>query len=277
MAGEPKRRALPFVLGGGSVVADLPMTDDRARLPHHAGLDGIRGLAVVAVLAYHGGFGWARGGYIGVSVFFTLSGFLITTLLLAEHRRDGRVGLRAFWGRRFRRLLPAAVVALVGVCLFSLTVATPGQRRGIHADVLAALAYVANWRFVFKDVSYGDLFDEPSPVLHFWSLAIEEQFYVFFPLLVVAVLAVGRGRRSVLAGGLALLAGSVPVVIMKELVNNHVGFLECLKVMLPDTVFLDGPVECFDIRILIRSILSSNFLSYSIYLQGTDKSSRRVL
>ena len=186
------------------------MNDDRAKLPHHPGLDGIRGLAVAAVLAYHGGFAWAKGGYLGVSVFFTLSGFLITSLLVAEHRREGRIGLRAFWGRRFRRLLPAAIVALIGVCVFSVTVATQGQRRGIHGDVLAALAYVANWRFVLKDVSYADLFDEPSPVLHFWSLAIEEQFYVVFPLFVALVLAIGRGRRSVLAGSLALLTvGSV--------------------------------------------------------------------
>ena len=193
------------------------MPDDPRRLPHHPGLDGLRGLAVAAVLAYHGGFAWAKGGYLGVSVFFTLSGFLITSLLLAEHQREGSISLRRFWGRRFRRLLPAAVVALAGVAVFALTVASADQRRTIDGDILAALAYVANWRFVLEDVAYGEFFADPSPVLHFWSLAIEEQFYVLFPPLVAAVLAVSRRRLAPLAAILvALVAASVAMSFVLE-------------------------------------------------------------
>lgn len=160
---------------------------------------------MAVVLAYHAGFSWAEGGYLGVSVFFTLSGFLITSLLLAEHRDEGSVSLRAFWGRRFRRLLPASIVALVGICLFTITVGTSDQRRAIDGDIVGALGYVANWRFVLEGVSYGDMFAAPSPVTHFWSLAIEEQFYVIFPPLVVGLLALGRGRRHLLTGALAVL------------------------------------------------------------------------
>ena len=179
-------------------------------LPRISALDGLRGLAVAAVLAYHCGFGWARGGFLGVSLFFTLSGFLITSLLLAERSATGRIALGAFWGRRARRLLPAAFVALAGIVVFGASVATGSQLRALRGDVLGALAYVANWRFVLAGTSYGDLWSAPSPVQHFWSLAIEEQLYVVLPLLVTATLALGRGRRRPLAVVLGVaLAGSV--------------------------------------------------------------------
>ncbi len=174
--------------------------------PHHPGLDGLRGLAVVAVLLFHAGFGWAVGGFLGVSAFFTLSGFLITGLLLDEHRRTGRIDFGRFWSRRFRRLLPASLVTLATVVVFGATVATPDQVRALRGDILAAVGYVANWRFVFEGKSYGDLFTAPSPVQHFWSLAIEEQFYLLFPLAVAGLLALGRGSRRLLAGVLGALA-----------------------------------------------------------------------
>jgi len=176
----------------------------------HLGLDGLRGLAVLGVLAYHGGFSWLRGGFLGVSMFFTLSGFLITGLLVAEHRRTGRISLRAFWGRRFRRLMPAAILTLAGVAAFAVFVADGEQVRALRWDALAALGYVANWRFVLAGRSYGEAFGSPSPVQHFWSLAIEEQFYVVFPLVVAGTLAVARGRlRHLAVVLLALVAGSV--------------------------------------------------------------------
>ena len=179
-------------------------------LPRIRALDGLRGLAVGAVLAYHCGFGWARGGFLGVSLFFTLSGYLITSLLLAERQATGRIALGAFWSRRARRLLPAALVALAGIVVFGASVATGSQLRGLRGDVLGALAYVANWRFVLAGTSYGDLWSAPSPVQHFWSLAIEEQLYVVLPLVVTATLALGRGRRRPLAVVLAVaLAASV--------------------------------------------------------------------
>ena len=174
------------------------------------GLEGMRGLAVLAVLVFHGGFSWASGGFLGVSTFFTLSGFLITTLLLSERARRGSIGLKRFWARRFRRLMPASLVCLVGVLVFAATVATPAQLVNLRGDMLAALFYVANWRFIADGASYAELFVAPSPVLHFWSLAIEEQFYLLFPLVVAGLMAVARGSRRVLAVVLGLAAvGSV--------------------------------------------------------------------
>jgi peptidoglycan/LPS O-acetylase OafA/YrhL/lysophospholipase L1-like esterase len=170
-------------------------------------LDGLRGLAVAGVLAYHCGFGWARGGFLGVSLFFTLSGFLITSLLLRERADTGGIALGAFWARRARRLLPAAMVALGGVVVFGATVAAPSQVRDLRGDIVGALAYVANWRFIVAGTSYGDLWSSPSPVQHFWSLAIEEQLYLVVPLLVTGALAIGRGRRRVLAAVLAAAIG----------------------------------------------------------------------
>jgi peptidoglycan/LPS O-acetylase OafA/YrhL len=170
----------------------------------------VRGAAVAAVLVFHGGFSWAKGGYLGVSTFFTLSGFLITGLLLAEWDRSGRIVLHRFWERRFRRLAPALLATLLVVAVFAAAVADPDQLHGIRGDAFATLGYVANWRFIFSGQSYAHLFDAPSPLLHAWSLAIEEQFYVVFPLLVAAVLAVSKGSRRALAWVLGLLtAGSV--------------------------------------------------------------------
>ena len=157
------------------------------RLPHEPALDGLRGLAVAGVVAFHAGYAWARGGFLGVSTFFTLSGFLITSLLLAEQRSTGRIDLPAFWGRRARRLLPASLLTLFAVSVLAGALATPEQLDGLRGDVLGALGYVANWRFMLSGQSYGDLFSAPSLVLYFWSLAIEEQLYLIFPLLVFVV------------------------------------------------------------------------------------------
>ncbi len=115
-------------------------------------LDGLRAVSVLAVVAYH--LGELSGGFLGVDVFFAISGFLITRLLLAEHERSGRIGLRAFWGRRFRRLLPALLVAIVFV-MVGARLWLPEWRLGdIRWDALAALGYVANWRFVLSGQSY---------------------------------------------------------------------------------------------------------------------------
>jgi peptidoglycan/LPS O-acetylase OafA/YrhL len=148
-----------------------------SRLNHLPALDGIRGVAVAAVLLFHAGFSWAKGGYLGVSIFFTLSGFLITSLLVREWGSDHRIDLRAFWARRFRRLMPAALVTLAGVCVLAWALGSHEQLHTLRLDVWAAVAYVANWRFLYAGRSYADLFAAPSPVQHFWSLAVEEQFY----------------------------------------------------------------------------------------------------
>jgi peptidoglycan/LPS O-acetylase OafA/YrhL len=186
---------------------DSPADARSGPIPFLPGLEGMRGAALLAVLAFHGGFSWAKGGFLGVSTFFTLSGFLITLLLLSEFSSNGRIDLRKFWGRRYRRLMPASLGCLAGVVLFGWLVATPGQAANLRGDVIAALAYVANWRFIITQQSYAQLFAAPSPVLHFWSLAIEEQFYLVFPLVVAGVLAVARGSRRALGLVLVLAAG----------------------------------------------------------------------
>jgi peptidoglycan/LPS O-acetylase OafA/YrhL len=179
-----------------------------ATLTHLPALDGLRGLAVIGVLALHGGFASFRGGFLGVSIFFTLSGFLITSLLLREHQANGTISLRAFWTRRFRRLMPAALLGLLVACAYGAWFASPEQLATLRADALAALGYVANWRFVLAHKRYADLFAAPSPVQHFWSLAIEEQFYVVYPVLVYGCLRLG-GRRLLTVVLALLAAGSV--------------------------------------------------------------------
>ncbi len=183
-----------------------------ARLAHVPALDGLRGVAIAAVLCFHGELGFAHGGFLGVSTFFTLSGFLITSLLLLEWESTGAISLRRFWTQRARRLLPAALVALVGIAAYAAYVATGDEAGRIGGDGLSALFHVANWRFVLGQQSYAALFAAPSPVQHFWSLAIEEQFYLLFPLLSVGLLPRLRSRSRfrlaliVLAGVSAALA-----------------------------------------------------------------------
>ena len=184
---------------------------DRSRV---AALDGLRGLAVAAVLLFHAGFGWASGGFLGVSVFFTLSGFLITDLLQREAERRGAIDLRRFYRRRAARLVPAGLLGLVLAVVVGHAVAVPSS--SLHGDVLAALGQVANWRWLLDEQSYADLFATPSPVLHYWSLSIEEQYYLVFPPLVLWLTRrSGRALVQGLAWGLAaswlLLVGLVVV------------------------------------------------------------------
>jgi peptidoglycan/LPS O-acetylase OafA/YrhL len=195
----------------------------RGHLPYFPALDGLRGVAVAAVLLFHGGFTWMTGGFLGVSTFFTLSGFLITSLLLAERGATAQIDMRQFWRRRFRRLMPAALAALALAVLYTVVAGDPTVKRNIAGDVLSCLAYVANWRFIFSDQSYADLFGSPSPVLHFWSLAIEEQFYLLFPLLGFAVLQYYRKSRQWFGGLLvALLVASLFCTLYLGLSNDAI-------------------------------------------------------
>ena len=177
------------------------------RLPRTPALDGLRGLAVVAVLLFHAGAGWAVGGHLGVTVFFALSGFLITSLLLSEHESTGSIDLRAFWGRRAKRLVPALTIALTLAA--AVAAWTPHPAEGLLPDAVATLSWTANWWFVHAGQSYADLFHDPSPLQHTWSLAVEEQYYLVFPLLMLLVIP--RGRRAVGVSLAALLALSLVV------------------------------------------------------------------
>lgn len=155
-------------------------------------LDGVRALAVAAVLAYHGGLRRAAGGFLGVDIFFVLSGFLITSLLLAEHEGSGHIRLPRFWARRARRLLPALLAMLAAVAGYAVWLAPPDTLAGLRRAALATLLYVANWAQMRGGQGYFAQLAAPSPLLHTWSLAIEEQFYALWPLLVVGLLWMGR-------------------------------------------------------------------------------------
>jgi len=170
-------------------------------------LDGLRGLALLGVLLFHAN-GALPGGYLGVDLFFVLSGFLITSLLLAEQRETGRIALGPFWVRRARRLFPALLSLMPVVALYGRYFARQDELLTVRAQALAALAYVANWQAIFRHQSYWQLFAAPSPLEHTWSLSIEEQFYVVWPLLVSLVLR-RRTDRTLLGVCLALSALSM--------------------------------------------------------------------
>ncbi len=174
------------------------------RLRYQPGLDGLRALALVAMLAFHDDR--LNGGFLGLTTFFTLSGFLITGLLLSEFASTSRVSLGNFYGRRFRRLLPAALIGIVVAGFVSMALHDGQTSLNFRFDALSALADVANWRFLVSGRAYANLLATPSPLLHYWSLSVEEQFYLLLAPLIVAVLALARGRRRLLFAVLALLA-----------------------------------------------------------------------
>ncbi len=172
-----------------------------ANAPHIAyrpGLDGLRALAVGAVFLYHSRIDWLPGGFLGVDLFFVLSGYLITSLLLVEWEARNRIDLRRFWLRRARRLLPALVVVVLG----SLVLAAIFARQDLahtRSDAISSLFYYANWHLIAANQSYFNVMGNPSLLGHTWSLAIEEQFYIFWPLILVPCLVlVGRKRLPML-------------------------------------------------------------------------------
>ena len=181
-------------------------------------LDGLRAVAVVGVMLFHGGVSWMPGGYLGVDVFFVLSGYLITTLLLRERVGTGTIDLREFWVRRLRRLLPALLLLLAVVGMATPFLIDGPSRASVRGDGLAALGYVANWRFIFTEQSY--FAGTPSPLRHLWSLAVEEQWYLLFPIVVALVL--GRARR--IAGFIVglVVAAAASVLWMAHLVSGPV-------------------------------------------------------
>ena len=199
---------------GASVVGAPPAAVGVSPREYFPGLDGLRAIAVVAVLLFHAEVADAPGGFLGVSLFFTLSGFLITGLLIRESAVTGRVALRRFWGRRVRRLMPAALLCLGLVLAGSRWFVARAAIPRLRIDVVAAASNVANWRFVTAHQSYAELFArQPSAVLHFWSLAIEEQFYLIFPC-VVAVLVSRRRAWALPHGLLVMTTASVIASVM---------------------------------------------------------------
>lgn len=178
------------------------------------GLDGLRALAVVAVMIYHANSSWLHGGFLGVEVFFVISGYLITLLLIGEHERSGHVDLRQFWLRRFRRLLPALYVmlALLMVYLAIFMREARGRTRG---DIVAGVTYVTNWYQIWVGAGYTAA-EAFAPLRHLWSLAVEEQFYLIWPLIMIAILRRGRAhlpRVAMWLVGFAVLMTVISAVL----------------------------------------------------------------
>ncbi|MFN3215333.1 MAG: acyltransferase family protein [Acidimicrobiales bacterium] len=176
-------------------------------MPFIASIDGLRAIAVVAVLFYHAEVAWLPGGFLGVEVFFVVSGYLITALLLGEIDRTGRVDLKDFWTRRARRLLPALAFYLLGSLVLALAIADDVVDDWFDGS-WAAVFYVANWYAVFNDISYTDAFGRPSFLHHLWSLAVEEQFYLVWPLLMLGGLRYLGRRRMIMAIGAGVVAST---------------------------------------------------------------------
>ncbi|WP_256842000.1 acyltransferase family protein [Ornithinimicrobium cryptoxanthini] len=166
----------------------------RRRAGFRQDIEGLRAVSVLAVVLWHAGLPWLPGGYVGVDVFFVISGFLMTTILVTELERDGTIKLAAFYARRARRLLPAALAALLGTAILSLTLLPSHRWPDIGRDIAASAAYVVNWTLAGGSVDYLAQDQAPSPLQHFWSLAVEEQFYIVWPVLLLLVPVIFRRR-----------------------------------------------------------------------------------
>jgi len=189
----------------------------RPRLAHEPALDGLRGVALVLVVLFHGGVGLV-GGALGVDLFLVLSGYLITALLLAEHDGTGGVDLPAFWARRARRLLPAVLALVAAVAVHAAV--TGDASRGLRLDGLATLGWWSNWRFVAAEQGYFEAFAAPSPLRHTWSLAVEEQWYLLWPPLLVLLRRGPLARRPVALAGAVVGLAAASALAMAAVAGN---------------------------------------------------------
>jgi len=210
-------------------VSTTPITDsqpwhlDRGRkageMGYIPGLDGIRAVAVLGVLLYHGDLTWMQGGFLGVDVFFVLSGFLITTLITEEFERSGRINFRKFYVGRARRLLPALLLMLLVVGLLA-ALFYRESAVAFRQDALASLLYVTNWWYIVADQSYFEAIGRPAFLQHLWSLAVEEQFYLIWPVITLLLLK-WRGRRGVFYVALTLSLVSTAWMITLSFMNGY--------------------------------------------------------
>ena len=185
----------------------------RAKSRYVASLDGLRAFAVLSVIAYHMKMSWAPGGLLGVTMFFVLSGYLITCQLLAECDNSGTINLPGFWMRRVRRIIPAVFFAVLGIA-FLCTIFDHALLTKMRPDVIPTLLFVNNWWQIFHNVSYFAALGEPSPLTHFWSLAIEEQFYLIWPVILIICTKVGVSRNTMQKGVIGLIAISALTMIL---------------------------------------------------------------
>ena len=243
---------------------------ERPRLEHQPALDGLRGIAVAGVIAFH--LGHLDGGFLGVDLFFTLSGYLITRLLLIERDGTGAVDLVGFWKRRAWRLLPALFLVLTAVAVHTWIEARPDELGGIRDGGLASLLYVTNWFFLATGDGYWNLFTAPTPFDHLWSLAIEEQFYVVWPLVFIGLAARANGKVlawvtaiATAATGLWMSVGDPAEVPNEDRLSPHAFHGDPLDVL--------GPLKCArdaknDIAILTGHAAAGNVHIFA--LQGAN-------
>ena len=217
-ATEPRRAAdshrAPANKGDRTNSAAKEQAPTRPKSRYIPALDGLRTLAVVAVVLYHLNLTWAQGGLLGVTIFFVLSGYLITRLLLNEIAKTGRIDLKSFWIRRIRRLVPAVVTVVFVTCALC-TIFNHVMLTKMRPDILPSLLFFNNWWQIAQNVSYFNALGDPSPLTHFWSLAIEEQFYLIWPPLLFAMVSMHvskpNTRRVVL--GLAAVSALAMMVL----------------------------------------------------------------
>ncbi|HAR6322927.1 TPA: acetyltransferase [Staphylococcus pseudintermedius] len=184
------------------------------------GLDGVRAVAVIAIISYHLNPQWLSGGFLGVDTFFVISGYLITSLLLTEYHNTGKIELMSFWLRRVKRLIPAVLFLVMGVIVLSL-IFMPTEIQKVRADSIAAIFYVSNWWYIMQNVDYFEQF-AVQPLKHLWSLAIEEQFYLVFPIVLLSLLSFIRRLKSIRIIFLILLVISMIAMMVLYVPNENV-------------------------------------------------------
>lgn len=184
------------------------------------GLDGVRAVAVIAIIIYHLNPQWLSGGFLGVDTFFVISGYLITSLLLTEYHNTGKIELMSFWLRRVKRLIPAVLFLVMGAIVLSL-IFMPTEIQKVRADSIAAIFYVSNWWYIMQNVDYFEQF-AVQPLKHLWSLAIEEQFYLVFPIVLLSLLSFIRRLKSIRIIFLILLVISMIAMMVLYVPNENV-------------------------------------------------------
>jgi len=218
-----------------SSTSETSRSSQISRVPYLPGLDGLRALAVIAVVIYHANSDWLPGGYLGVEVFFVVSGYLITLLLVAESERSGAIELRQFWARRARRLLPALFTMMV-LLIFWTSFFERDALGKLRGDVVAGVVYGSNWFQIWTGASYTAVNDF-APLRHLWSLAVEEQFYLVWPLVMLFVLRRGHDRLPKVAMWMVGIAAGIALVMALLMPTARIG-LDCAST--PDAYWKIG-------------------------------------